>query len=989
MRESPNSLASANHSSSSSRVLESADTSIQGYNLEPGQKKLRRHKQKKDTSIQAEQVDNYVGDKDIDDLLEFIGNGPSHSEGKKNKKNQPSAKDVPVSKTSEKVSKKNKKEKPKIPNQNNKLIEVGIGVERSDNNCSITNVEDVLVSDHHHCRNGELVNNLSVTDSVVIFVESDSEPVESGEIIMGNTTTHTSHEDTPTILNNDISDTTCDKKDMKSANKNNMKGATGKSKNDKLAENDKLDLVKDEISVKNNKKKINNLQVAAETVNTVINSKLSDKGAKVSNTINHTMETQASVTKNNNTDKPAVAKATKKVTKDNFTEEVFHKDTTCAMSVNINQEKMSREIDSLDLVDLHEPYNKQSDLFSQHFYFTDIDLPVKEAEFQVVGKKKKKGVINAPVSKDAHSANNYFKDTHIPTTPKFFTNRVDKPRRPLQRSVTPPPQSCNTLSTEDTESERIRDLSPSSFPALHSSSPSSSRDGRRSSTGDVPTPRDLSLKVLDDSDLESVKSMPAASQGKVKGQEVTSPRLAISYATMAASPSPKPSNTSIASSHSEGVDAEEMSLDGKEWKSANWKGSLTERRHSIGSHQDVNVAKEIELSPSMKQKYGSQETLSKPVIMDQFEDTTVTFLSEEDILSVSNDMENRIVNSKCSNIVAMDTPMNVFPQMESSNKCSVSNSSVAIASSSSNSSDLSSVSNSNTSKQTTKKRHSKVPNNPISGASVKLPVPNKQSSCNNKKTHKNKSVIFLDKKFNENPSNLGISFGFDSTIVNSADSCVPVTFTGSSGLSFIEDDSSVMNNTDISNPSSMPVLSSPQPVVPSAKKGTTPEPPTMKVPTSVKNGMITSKVDKLVYVSPVKNNTNIDRPVAMVGPLMSDAIVADRETTCDTKCSESLSSEKHRITNPAPYNKETVTQINEQPTPEALPASVDNQSDSTSPLQEQHEPSLPSNHILVHYGNLCPHTDNGTRTICFERESTVIKGRFNLPETARYICRGR
>jgi hypothetical protein len=94
--------------------------------------------------------------------------------------------------------------------------------------------------------------------------------------------------------------------------------------------------------------------------------------------------------------------------------------------------------------------------------------------------------------------------------------------------------------------------------------------------------------------MESVKSLPASAQA-------VSPRLQISYAKMAASPKP---NISVSACFDEdGGDQTNVS----DLKSAMWKGSLTERRHSIGSSPD---GKDNEAS-SIRQKFGSQE-LVKP-----------------------------------------------------------------------------------------------------------------------------------------------------------------------------------------------------------------------------------------------------------------------------------------------------------------------------------------------------------------------------------------
>ena len=148
------------------------------------------------------------------------------------------------------------------------------------------------------------------------------------------------------------------------------------------------------------------------------------------------------------------------------------------------------------------------------YIFTDFDcvLPPKEAEFTQVKKKKKQRPKDVVVSRESawHAV-----------------CQVDVHRKPhvSARSVTPPPATGE--GSEEVHVERA--LSPSSFPVL-----GRSREGRRNSTGNAP-PTD---GLQDDSDMESVKSVPISSE--LGG--VLSPRLnhlaKQSYAKIAAASRP-------------------------------------------------------------------------------------------------------------------------------------------------------------------------------------------------------------------------------------------------------------------------------------------------------------------------------------------------------------------------------------------------------------------------------------------------------------------
>ncbi|XP_013400599.1 uncharacterized protein LOC106166456 isoform X2 [Lingula anatina] len=183
-----------------------------------------------------------------------------------------------------------------------------------------------------------------------------------------------------------------------------------------------------------------------------------------------------------------------------------------------------------------------------HFIFTDIDMPqVKEDKFETVIHKKKKqrptGVFTPP----------YFEHRREP--------RFEERRRPV-RSVTPPPNSIHVASGEK---QTDRALSPSAFPALPHGM---GREGRRNSTGNVDT-----LPNQDDSDIESVKSLPVSDTMDIKSStapsDVVKP-LPISYAKIAASPKPNPSSQVSPRVHPQPAETEQQ------------------RRHSF-SHHDHNL----------------------------------------------------------------------------------------------------------------------------------------------------------------------------------------------------------------------------------------------------------------------------------------------------------------------------------------------------------------------------------------------------------------
>ena len=187
------------------------------------------------------------------------------------------------------------------------------------------------------------------------------------------------------------------------------------------------------------------------------------------------------------------------------------------------------------------------------YIFTDFDcvLPPKEAEFTQVKKKKKQRPKDVVVSRESawHAV-----------------CQVDVHRKPhvSARSVTPPPATGE--GSEEVHVERA--LSPSSFPVL-----GRSREGRRNSTGNAP-PTD---GLQDDSDMESVKSVPIGSE--LGG--VLSPRLnhlaKQSYAKIAAASRPGVDN---------GVVHQAEQTHNPESHTASVTGAKDEDKHDVITSED-------------------------------------------------------------------------------------------------------------------------------------------------------------------------------------------------------------------------------------------------------------------------------------------------------------------------------------------------------------------------------------------------------------------
>lgn len=808
------------------QVKELEDLSTAQSSADTAHKKTRK-KVKKEKIIRAEEVENYVGDKEVSELVKFIeqdNGGPAAKKAGK-KINQvtaahPSTTTDTVTnsvKTSEKNAKKSRDKKHK-PSVGSKVIEESSERERSESVSALSSKEEEeekveegpssVQQEEDIELEGVIVENPTQEKDSPLLIQNSSVTVNT----MGNSYGRTSKEENGLIgseesvigacekLNNDIS---CENNEdfSKLAQNNHVVHGIGKVRINSLHEDDKI---REEKSVKNNKKKMGSVTVA-NSATVQLNNKKTEKvknatsedkmAAGATNHVKHQSNKNSKV-KGESAQMEALESGGK------------------GKSDNVRATPSKSTAATTDNVKNNVVLTKEN---YENYIFTDLDIPVVEPEFTVVGKKKKR-----PVNGPGHTTpqtikepcNHSIKNSNVHASQRT-TGRVERPRKPVPRSVTPPPR--NSLSTTDSiDSERLRDLSPSSFPALSSSSSSINcgrqtfREGRRNSTGDVPC-KEIVLKVQDDSsDIESVKSLPAAQGG---------PLLPISYAKMAASP--KPSNTSLVSSSG---DPEEVYEDAnKEWKCANWKGSPTERRHSIGSSPENNLKETDNVLPS-RQKFGSEEFLALPG-------------EGEDKSSVRGDETSSVVSPSAS-FMSEDPLETVLVPSASAPVCNkvmfgdVTMDNVSHSYKKTNSLSDHQVSSSATVQNTPLQGNIGVPA-PVSGngdmgsaapPAVEAVVDNVQVECvqalkepspmcrgqpttkshvppskhqtgNGKKVHKNKSVIFLDKRLNQVPKNLGITFGFELDIDNE-----PI---GSSGepCNVVVGDKSVSSASFVSTPS--------------------------------------------------------------------------------------------------------------------------------------------------------------------------------------------
>ena len=408
---------------------------------------------------------------------------------------------------------------------------------------------------------------------------------------------------------------------------------------------------------------------------------------------------------------------------------------------------------------------------SSSFIFTDIDLPPPvEPEFTVVGKtKKKKRVINSPVEYPKHK------------------NSCKEFRTIQPRSATPPPPS----------KEKSHDLSPSAFPVLTNVNKCASgkvrptlREGRRNSLGDVPIDSG-SVRSWDDSDIESVKSLPAVQGGRLA--DVASSRFPVSYAKMVAATKP-PTSPNSSVPLSPGSCDEDLSSS----KPTIWKGSLHERRHSIGSSpEDTKPDTSPKFNQRIRQKSGSEdilkidkiEALQMDVKVALQMDVKVSDISSETLTDKGCDRNlESCADVACHGYKPLPVDVIVNSTLE---KLSATGSDSRIPAitftSGSNMSELvlkgdkldgpknvvkSVVSNTNE----TSRSHTASVKDPSSSSvsdscgkttvsnSVNKDPGNKLTNVVNNGRKPKSSVVFLDKRFVETPQKLDITFGFDSNL---------------------------------------------------------------------------------------------------------------------------------------------------------------------------------------------------------------------------------
>lgn len=174
------------------------------------------------------------------------------------------------------------------------------------------------------------------------------------------------------------------------------------------------------------------------------------------------------------------------------------------------------------------------------YIFTDFDnVPPVEEEFQVVSKPKKKK--QQQQQRSGPSPHGSYRESSL----DFTREDRGRSRRPM-RSITPPP---TPTTSQEKPSERA--FSPSAFPVL-SGRP---REGRRNSTGNAPCEANL-----DDSDMESVKSLPLVAGSSSTSNKTscnTSPGSGrpqvISYAKIAAAPKPNKGSLNSSCSNAAGI----------------------------------------------------------------------------------------------------------------------------------------------------------------------------------------------------------------------------------------------------------------------------------------------------------------------------------------------------------------------------------------------------------------------------------------------------
>lgn len=653
--------------------------------------KVRRRKKKTEDKKTSEDIENYQGDKSIEELMRFIG-GQNES-NKKSKKNSPVNEDI--STKTQKSNKKNKDKKQKSPTASSSL-------------------EEAETKEGGTAKTGSL-------------------GYQGSEDNMGNSSGKTDSVDIPIVKNGDIDGLTPHKKEKLAKallkDNDNVDKSAILVNNDKLvkgtvicresvkekepsATNNKRDIVSITNSVDNIKKKVEKPSKASKVDKSEMPASKSEDVLKLDHSLPNNVTVKQKNSKNKKT-KPT--SPTVKLDND----------------ISVSETDQQSVLSSFS----NETIGKDT------FIFTDLDVPQvpKEDEFQLVGKKKKKA------TKEVEKIQNNFVMNYTKPSRRHEEKRQVLSHVPNKATIAQSPPGEN-----DTH---VRDLSPSAFPALRQSI----QEGRRNSTGDVPIP--CVLKSQDDSDLESVKSLPAT-QGSQTVESILSPRL--SYAKMAAGS--KVLDSSCSSEKRSSLDSGDSDYDHKK---SLWKGSPTERRHSIGSSPEV--VNKLTGSPSAvtatSVKAGSQEHIVVDVGIDSVPNSVEVLMpnvgvvdsevkSHVEDLRVLNKDNSPSENPRIANMSPVDSSQPSVSPIRGLDIAvnSVSNSQLTVASK-----------QSPVNVNDTEMNSSSVINR---NSSIAISNVHKQETCrckssNSSNGRKQKSVIFLDKRVEESPGNLGISFGFE------------------------------------------------------------------------------------------------------------------------------------------------------------------------------------------------------------------------------------
>lgn len=673
----------------------------------------RRRKKPKEDVKRAEDIENYKGNQSIDELVSFIG-GQNDSSKKTKKLTAANSEDIP-SKT-QKSNKKNKDKKQKTPTSGSSSVEEGLAGKEDHSAQSITvgvesgtsdnmgNSSGKTVSVQNSVENGDIDGLCPKNEKLNLLKENDKKIEVKTEYSVG-----------------DISDYCVS--EQKAVNCKEIY-----KEKEKVSTNNKRDSVTSGTGSENNKKKSEKSKASKEDKSEMPVSKSED-----------TMKVDTALA-NNNTVKQKNAKNKKSKPASPPLKERSESDKSESGAGDVSAQVLS-DFPNLD----------------NHFIFTDLDVPEvpKEDEFTVVEKKKKK-------AKETHQPQNNFLSSGTNGSGSGKSRRLEDKRTNSSNShslsKTSSQVSYQTASVEN--DAHLRDLSPSSFPALGSSK--TKQEGRRNSTGDVPIP--TGLKSQDDSDLESVKSLPAT-KGSQTADLALSPRL--SYARMAAHPASSKPADSGDGEHRLSLEMSESELDPKK---AVWKGSPTERRHSIGSSPDKvnkNTGSNIS-SAAASIKAGSQELIVADIAL-KAENTSANVRkpnpwANSDSQPIAQKVEKTVTekeNSPSETRVIQISPVQVPSKSADSNSGGVSQSQLISASKATSTNkpvdNIHSDTEIKNSSSLSSKKHS------VSISSVHKLEASKQSSKSNNgfNGRKQKSVIFLDKRMEETPGNLGISFGFE------------------------------------------------------------------------------------------------------------------------------------------------------------------------------------------------------------------------------------